>query len=505
MSPVASKSLLPRSEKSLVCAGCLEPLESRRLLAATAVLDGGIVKIAGTDEADHIGVAVMPASVAPMLVVTAEGTQILAVPLSAVHSIEARLGAGDDALHTRSNVNRPMLVLGEAGRDHILTGAGNDRIDGGADDDLMLHSAGDDVYIGGAGLNDTVSYAAAQFGVNVTLDGLANDGEVRPTLSPLPGEADNVSHGVEVVLGSSFNDRIVGVTSPLAVVFPAERLIGGAGNDQLIAGHSAARSTLLGGDGNDLLVGAHQPNDFVGGPGLDTVDYSARTGNLHITLDNRPNDGAVFNNTTHPSEGDNVRADVERVIGGSGDDTIIGPALFATSLTTADSLHAAAPITFEGGAGNDTLIAQPPVQRPRADAITTIAEAGLENTNTLEATAQLAGDEGAVEATVTSGDAATVLPPFYAVLIGGQGNDKLVGSARSDRLVGGTGDDVLLGLLGNDLLDGGAGSDQMFGGAGDDRFIANDGEPDTVDGGEGNDSALVDAIDTLISIERTGA
>jgi len=468
------------------------------------VLDGGVVKIAGTDEADHIGVAVMPANVTPMLVVTADGTQILAVPLADVRSIEARLAGGNDALLTRPNVNRPMAVWGEAGRDYILTGAGNDRIDGGADDDLMLHSPGDDLYIGGQGLNDTVSYATAQFGVNVTLDGLPNDGEVRPTLSPLPGEADNVSHGVEVVIGSSFNDRIVGVTSPLAVVFPAEQLIGGPGDDQLIAGHSAARSALLGGEGNDLLVGAHQPNDFVGGPGFDTVDYSARTDNLHITLDNRPNDGGVFNSTTHPTEGDNVRADVERVIGGSGDDTIIGPALFVTSLTTADALHAAAPITFEGGAGNDTLIAQPPVHRPRTDAITTISDGGLESTNTLQATVQLAGDEAVLEATVTSGDAATILPPFYAVLIGGEGNDKLVGSARPDRLVGGPGDDLLHGMLGNDLLDGGAGSDQMFGGAGDDRFIANDEQPDTVDGGEGNDSALVDELDTLISIERTG-
>lgn len=82
-----------------------------------------------------------------------------------------------------------------------------------------------------------------------------------------------------------------------------------------------------------------------------------------------------------------------------------------------------------------------------------------------------------------------------AVLLGGDGNDKLTGGGGSSLLVGGEGNDkltgkgsadMLLGGGGNDTLDGGAGNDQLYGDAGDDKLSGKKGN-DLVFGGLGTD------------------
>jgi len=55
---------------------------------------------------------------------------------------------------------------------------------------------------------------------------------------------------------------------------------------------------------------------------------------------------------------------------------------------------------------------------------------------------------------------------------------------------------------GNDLLTGGSGHDQIFGDAGDDQIYADDGTVDLVDGGAGNDIAIVDAHDEVHNVEH---
>jgi Ca2+-binding RTX toxin-like protein len=69
--------------------------------------------------------------------------------------------------------------------------------------------------------------------------------------------------------------------------------------------------------GDDTLLGTAERDTFIGGDGNDTVDYSGRTENLTITLDGQPNDGAA-------GENDDIAADIENVIGGLGNDTIVG-------------------------------------------------------------------------------------------------------------------------------------------------------------------------------------
>lgn len=117
---------------------------------------------------------------------------------------------------------------------------------------------------------------------------------------------------------------------------------GGKGNDRLSAG--AGADTILGGggddyifgsDGKDRIDGGGQGDDMLGGGSTDTVDYSARTAPLTIGLGTLPDDGEA-------GEGDNIRTDVEIILGGSGSDTI--------------RTGSGRAVQFYGNAGDDTLI-----------------------------------------------------------------------------------------------------------------------------------------------------
>lgn len=72
-------------------------------------------------------------------------------------------------------------------------------------------------------------------------------------------------------------------------------------------------------------------------------------------------------------------------------------------------------------------------------------------------------------------------------LFGGRGTDTLRGGDGSDRLHGGPGNDTANGNGGNDVMSGGLGPDVQDGGPGDDRILANRGT-DTTSGGPGNDT-----------------
>jgi uncharacterized repeat protein (TIGR01451 family) len=89
------------------------------------------------------------------------------------------------------------------------------------------------------------------------------------------------------------------------------------------------------------------------------------------------------------------------------------------------------------------------------------------------------------------------------VLNGGAGNDRLYGNRGNDRLLGGPGGDLLQGGAGNDFLSGGRGHDVLMGGAGRDTLMALDHLRDRLNGGPGQDHAVVDqGLDRVKRIER---
>jgi len=232
-------------------------------------------------------------------------------------------GAGDDH------------VDGGDGSDPALTGGlGADTVTGGNGDDGVFatedHAA--DSYSGGAG-NDTIDYSNYGSAIALTLAGGAtgaggeNDTLAADFENANGGSGDDTLTGTDaanIINGGSGNDTINGAGGD-------DNLIGSSGNDVLAGGEG--RDFLAGGDGNDTLNGENGDDDlqgnagddaFNGGAGNDTADYTDRgfNQNVSVTLDGVANDGAS-------GEADNADADkqVENVVTGGGDDTVVGNAL----------------------------------------------------------------------------------------------------------------------------------------------------------------------------------
>ena len=104
---------------------------------------------------------------------------------------------------------------------------------------------------------------------------------------------------------------------------------------RLLHGEGGA-DTLNGDDGDDTLEGGAAGDVHNGGAGFDTADYSARTEPVTADLDGAADDGET-------AEADNVRPDIEQLLGGAGDDTLTG--------------NNAANV-LDGGVGNDVLEAK---------------------------------------------------------------------------------------------------------------------------------------------------
>jgi Ca2+-binding RTX toxin-like protein len=232
--------------------------------------------------------------------------------------------------------------------------------------------------------------------------------------------------------------------------------LGGGDGDDAIRGNdiAATNEILLGGRGDDILFGRGGSEFLEGGPGaddlsggtscepltagqcyadIDTVSYAGRTKRVRATANGLAGDDG------QRLEHDSIAADVERIIGGAGNDFLGGT---TTNVSFADGIPFLVGMQLEGRAGDDGL------RGGRA-------------------------------------------PDF---LNGGKGDDVVRGAAGRDRLQGGAGDDRLAGDSGRDRLAGGRGHDKLF---------ARDGQADRMNGGRGFDEAALDlAVDRFQNIEK---
>jgi hypothetical protein len=186
-------------------------------------------------------------------------------------------GGGPDKIYGSTGDD---VVLGRGGDDVMRGGKDGDRVDGGDGSDLVFGQTGDDVLDGGAGSDqldggpgyDTARYTFRVAPLNVTVDGMANDGEL--------GEGDNVMLTMERVDGGAGAD-VLAANHPL-LGHPRgtalrgnrgdDRLLGGAGDDELRGGPGL--DTLEGGPGVDLLDGGGDPDVLRAGAGDDQVGAS---------------------------------------------------------------------------------------------------------------------------------------------------------------------------------------------------------------------------------------
>ena len=392
-------------------------------------------------------------------------------------------------------------VYGGDGNDTLQGGNGDDTLHGGNGNDTFKTAIADDgadLYDGGDG-TDLVDYSPRTGSVDVSI---AEDG-VADADDGLANEGDDVTFSVENVTGGSGDDVLAGSSAPNTIT-------GGAGDDVLSGGVGGACEVdvdvLSGGNGDDHfdMGSASNCGDAIaGGAGKDTVDYGSRTANVAVSLDTNANDGEL-------GEGDKVGLDVEVVLGGSGNDTLVGG-------SAADELHGGpGDDTLLGGAGHDTLVGGPGDDTMSGDnGNDTFLESGNDAAYA-PAIARGAGDDVAnggagtdavsyasrtgdlvVTLCVDPGD--TVGAPTSASLActdaDGEGSEadnlvnieRLEGGSGNDALTGGSANEIFEGNDGDDVIAGGAGDDTIWGDAGDDTLAGDDGE-DALDGGAGDDA-----------------
>ena len=249
-----------------------------------------------------------------------------------VARIVADGGEGNDTLEF-DDVVIPVVMRGGGGNDTLIARglSGALQIDGGAGNDVITleRATGTVTVQGGSGADEiTVQEGTAVLYVN--------------------GGADHDQIALEGVLASRSGTRAV--------------LLGGAGNDSLIADEAttaplrvdagAGNDTLRGGRGNDELVGGGGDDLYLFGEsigqdtvvdssGVDTLDFTAVAESIEFTL----NAGFVAAYDAGNSVTEGGRA-IEKILGGTAGDT------FAVSRT------GSAGVTLDGKGGNDRFDVQ---------------------------------------------------------------------------------------------------------------------------------------------------
>lgn len=190
------------------------------------------------------------------------------------------------------------LSIGTAGADkligieNVIGSTKDDYIKGDAGDNVINGGGGKDAMNGGAGI-DTISYATDAAAVRIDLatgrGGLGAIGDTMNQFENATGSAFN-----DIVSGSNVANRLLGGAGNDVIVAlgGVDYLQGGAGTDALFGGDGA--DSLLGDDGDDFLIGGTGADALRGGVGRDTFFFTATSGTDRLTDFDPLNDKIVF-------------------------------------------------------------------------------------------------------------------------------------------------------------------------------------------------------------------
>jgi Ca2+-binding RTX toxin-like protein len=289
---------------------------------------------------------------------------------------------------------------------------------------------------------------------------------------------------------------------------------GGGGDDAIEAGRTSVYNEVFGGPGRDTLTGGPDVDYLDGGPGADVLagaggvdraTYRDRFAPVTVTLDGIANDGEA-------GENDNIRLDVEDVIGGARADTLTGSATanHLYGLEGADVLNGlAGDDTLTGGLGADTANGgdgQDTFDQagPGGDG-GDLFNGGAGSADRVSYARRHVAVHVDLDGTADDGYGAEGdnLQSDVEQVIGGSADDTLTGSAGANLLLGGSGNDTLSGLAGPDTLSGDAGDDSLLGGTGDDTLTGVDGVlgNDELDGQADGDACSLDHFDAWANCE----
>ncbi|WP_442909610.1 beta strand repeat-containing protein, partial [Hydrogenophaga sp.] len=279
-------------------------------------------------------------------------------------------------------------IIGDHRGNELEGRAGDDFIDGGGE----LSISGWVATANSSGQYDVARYAESTGGVTVSLgedgtNGIATGG----------GIGTDTLVGIEMVIGSAFNDVIRG-------------------------SNRAQNEIIRGGLGDDILYGGAETGTDLGN---NFVDYRAANGSVTVDLASGTATGADGNDSLHGFMG---------VLGSKFNDTLTGGA-------EGNYFDAGAGNdTIDGGGGDDALSFQNAAGSVTANLVTG-KSSGADGSDTFTSIESLRGSE------------------FADTLMGNSIANRLQGRAGDDTIDGGAGDDNLHGGYGNDTLTGGAGND----------------------------------------------
>lgn len=459
--------------------------------------------------------------------------------------------------HIMNGTDKVNIIIGFDGNDTLRGFGGNDALDGSAGDDILDGGPGTDSLAGGPGNDfylpgppapglpvgdtisdngtdpneiDTISYENAPEGLTIDLNPL--DGNQSTGWA-----AGLMAAGIERVIGSPFNDVIIGTDFPESVTdTAADILLGGAGDDVLVG--LSGSDVLQGGPGFDVLIGG--PDGDIRGPGPgDIAAFAADRNDIDVF---RFQNGQIF--VAAPgADLDELRevefirtnAGVERIgnfanstkqifMGGTGPDPLDGsngPDLMYGREGDDTIVGFQGDDTLSGNDGNDTLTGGPGSDRlyggrgldsavfagSQSDYTVTRLDTGEVIVEGIGGAAAQGRDVLFDVETAVFGDGQIDLPtsdrPVFVVETDGvektvaakpyEGpvdgveweflgssapRETIKATSGADFVNGLAGDDIVFGEDGNDILDGGVGSNFLTGGPGTDIFFtdARDGQ-----------------------------
>jgi len=268
-------------------------------------------------------------------------------------------------------------------------------------------------------------------------------------------------------------------------------LTGGPSANMLDASSYSRPVTLEGLGGDDILRGGTNNDVFLfdaddvlgtdtvfGGPGSDTLDFSATSTGLDVDLSDLSLTGHVVvpGNLTLIFGGL-----MENAIGGDGDDILTG--------NIANNILLGGPgnDTLAGGAGNEIYGFDTDEDWGMETIVEYMADAGHDIIDFSGTTSMSVSLNMAILGTFQ------VVNANLQLRLMGEGVEEVIGGSRDDVLRGNSNDNILRGLAGDDILDGNSGNDLLAGGLGN----------DDLDGGLGDFDTIAELDDTSFNLSDT--
>ena len=272
----------------------MESLESRRLF--NVILKGDTLTVTGSDLPDNINLFVTDqgGNLPDLLHVVTNGHEDVFNQPGIQHVFVSALG-GDDVVKVYDGLAEttasPFTVAGGAGDDSLTGDTGDATIFGGHGNDTIFGGGGDGIYAGGAGNDllvgdhdnafgnfhggpgndlirvageqedvqgdsgrDTLDFSLAFEDLDISLDGIDNDGFADPVFRN-DVAVMHIVGDFERIIGGPNNDRISGDDT-------SELILGGGGNDTIHGG--GGNDTIVGGAGHDKLFGDAGDDSLIG-------------------------------------------------------------------------------------------------------------------------------------------------------------------------------------------------------------------------------------------------